>query len=110
MKPVHKSSDATEAVLRLNEEKDLEGRLIHLTTLIRDMRVACPDCRMLRNAVLVLIEIMVPDLKPESSMAVVPPSPLTVTAHSEVIVKETIERAETKDGTSVSQETSTKVV
>lgn len=110
MKPVHKSSDATEAVLRLNEEKDLEGRLIHLTTLIRDMRIACPDCRMLRNALLVLMEIMVPDLKPEPSVTASPTSPLSVTAHSEVIVKETIERVEAKDGTSVSQETSTKVV
>lgn len=76
----------------------------------------CHDCRMLRNALVILMDIMVPPGKEIDSADLPTPDPYTVTAHSEVLMKEPFSETpgpthvEAKDGTKVVQEHVTKIL
>ncbi len=92
-------------------EKDLHVvRWERLRTKLQTEAIQCHDCRMLRNALILMMDIMIPPVKEIEVMSVPPSNPLSVTAHSEVVIKEPTVRIEEGDGVKVTHENTTKVL
>lgn len=71
----------------------------------------CHDCRLLRNAMILMMDIIIPPESGNEMARVETSEPLTIKAHSEVQIKEPTVRIEDGgDGTKVEQTTTTKVL
>ncbi len=92
-------------------EKDLHiVRWERLRAKLQSEAIQCHDCRMLRNALILMMDIIIPPEKEIEIATITASSPLSVTAHSEVLIKEPTVRIEEGDGVKVVQETTTKVL
>ena len=81
--------------------KDLETVLVEVRKKIKTAMIQCHDCRMLRDSLVSIIDsVIIPDEDENKSIETITP---LVRAHSNVIMREQVSRAEPKDEVTIDQ-------